>query len=63
MVVCAGSTCLNISESADLQGFSEISIFRVYRECFRKKNVVSGGSVCENALLIPEGQRRMARLV
>ncbi len=55
MVVGARRAGLSISKTADLLGFSQTTIFRVYREGSEKeKYPVSGSCVNENALLISE---------
>ncbi|KAF7647059.1 hypothetical protein LDENG_00178000 [Lucifuga dentata] len=52
MVVGARQAGLSIAETADLLGFSRITISRVYRERSEKEKISS--SLGENASLMPE---------
>jgi len=55
MVVGARQAGLNISQSAQVLGFSHTTISRVFKECCEKeKHPVCGSPVGENALLMLE---------
>ncbi len=55
MVVGARRAGLSISRSADLLGFSHVTISRVYREGPKKRKYsLSGSCVDKNALLMSE---------
>ncbi len=57
-------TDLSISETADLLGFSDTTISRVYRECSEKEKISSERQLCGRKCLVDvRGQRRMDRLV
>ena len=63
MIVGARQGGLSISETADLLGFSHITVSRVCKEWREKKtHPVSSSSVCKNTVN-ERGQRRRARLV
>ncbi len=55
MVVVARRAGLSISKTADLRGFSQTTISRVYSNGLKKRKYpVSGSCVDENALLMSE---------
>ena len=65
MIADARQGGLSISETADLQGFSHITVSRVCREwCKKKLKNISEQQFCEQKCLANErGQRIRARLV
>ncbi len=52
MVVGARRAGLSISKTADLLGFSQTTIFRVYREGSEKEKISSEWQLCERKCLV-----------
>ncbi len=64
MFVSARWAGLSISKTADLLGFSHITISRVYREWYEKDKISSKRQLCGRKCLVDvRGQRRIGRLV
>ncbi len=64
MVVVARRAGLSISKTADLRGFSQTTISRVYSNGLKKRKYPVSGKLCGRKCLVDvRGQRRMERLV
>ncbi len=64
MFVSARRAGLSISKTADLLGFSHITISRVYREWYEKEKISSKRQLCRRKCLVDvRGQKRMGRPV